>query len=280
MSVQPNTRPLVPGKKGCFSNPPEDHTLVTNTRIATWNVRGLNEDFKTDTLIKEMKRLKINILGLSETHWTTEIPETFEKSSYSFLQAGNKDIVKRRGVGIILDQESRKALLDYKLISERLLSVTVNTLQGPLTIFQVYAPDSSYDDETFYRFFDLLENSINELPIKQKFTVIGDFNAKVGETAGDLWPENAGKFGLGEINDRGQYLLQFCATLNLVISNTLFKHKPIKRATWTHPDGLHRNQIDFIIVQKKLKPQIKDSRVFNSASVSYTHLTLPTIYSV
>ena len=32
-----------------------------------------------------------------------------------------------------------------------------------------------------------------------------------------------------------------------------------------------RNQIDFIIVHKKPKPQIKDSRVFNSASIGSDH---------
>lgn len=38
----------------------------TNLRIATWNVKTLNAAGKTDNAIKEMKRLHIDILGISE----------------------------------------------------------------------------------------------------------------------------------------------------------------------------------------------------------------------
>ena len=276
MIRQPTNRPRVPGKKGCVRNLPEDQNSLTKTRIATWNVRGLNQHFKLEMLLKEMEKLKINILGLSETHWTTDTPETFEISSCTFIHSCNQQNVKRRGVGMILDAETSKALLDYKLISERLMCITLNTPQGPLSIFQTYAPDSTYQDETYYEFYDLFDDHINKLPVNHKYMIMGDFNAKVGEKPGDIWPGNAGKFGLGEMNDRGQYLLQFCATHNLVISNTLFRHKPIRRATWIHPNGINRNQIDFIITQQKVKSYIKDSRVYNAASIGTDHSLLMT----
>ena len=155
-----------------------------------------------------------------------------------------------------------------------MISVTFNTRRGPLTIFQIYAPDSSYDDEVYYEFYDRLEDQINKLPLNHNYILLGDFNAKVGENPGIIWPNNAGRFGYGEINDRGSYLLQFCATHNLVITNTLFKHKPNRRPTWLHPDGVHRNQIDFIITQQKLKSCVKNSRVYNSASVGSDHSLL------
>ena len=211
---------------------------------------------------------------MSETHWITDTPNAFEKSSYVIIHSCNQDKIKRRGVGMIIDKETSKALLDYELYTERMMSVTLSTPQGPLTIFQIYAPDSSYDVETYYQFYDDLDNHINKLPINQKYMVIGDFNAKVGENPGDIWPDNAGKFGLGEMNDRGQYLLQFCATHNLVITNTLFQHKPIRRSTWLHPNGKYRNQIDYILTHQKLKSSLKDSRIYNSASLGTDHSLL------
>ena len=42
------------------------------TTIATWNVRTMNDDGKQDQLLNEMTRFKIDILGASETHWTTD----------------------------------------------------------------------------------------------------------------------------------------------------------------------------------------------------------------
>ena len=77
MSVQQINGPLITGNQACQSNPPEDQILVTKNRIATWNVRGLNEEYKLKMLTNEMKRLKIDILGISKTHWTTDVPDPF-----------------------------------------------------------------------------------------------------------------------------------------------------------------------------------------------------------
>lgn len=279
MPVQLIDGPPVPGNnQGCQSNLPEDHFLVKSNRIATWNVRGLNEDYKLTNLLKEMKRLKMNILGVSETHWTTEVPDNFVDSKYVIIHSGNKQNIKRKGVAFIIDEETSKCVRDFELISDRMMSITLNTQRGPLTIFQVYAPDSSYDDEVYYNFFDILENNMNRLPLNHSFMVLGDFNARVGQNPNNIWPNNAGKFGYGDLNDRGTYLLQFCATHNLVITNTLFKHNLNRRPTWIHPDGIHRGQIDFIIVPQKLKRFVKNSRVYNSASVGSDHSLLLSIF--
>ena len=71
-------RPPVPVKhRGCESNLLEGRTT---TNIATWNVRTLNDetDFKLQNLSSEKKRLKIEILGTTEKHWTNEMAKVFE----------------------------------------------------------------------------------------------------------------------------------------------------------------------------------------------------------
>ena len=62
-------RPLVRVNQGCVRNQPEG-CIVTN--IGTWNVRTLNEGGKRQHLLSEMTRMKIDILGVSETHWNME----------------------------------------------------------------------------------------------------------------------------------------------------------------------------------------------------------------
>ena len=53
-----------------------DHQQVTRgnmrqkRKIGTWNVRTLNQDGKLENVIMKMKRLKLDILGLSEVRWT------------------------------------------------------------------------------------------------------------------------------------------------------------------------------------------------------------------
>ena len=48
---------------------------------------------------------------------------------------------------------------------------------------------------------------------------MGDFNAVVGEGRED---RVVGKFGLGKRNNRGERLIEFCKSQNLVITNTWF----------------------------------------------------------
>ena len=64
---------------------------------------------------------------------------------------------------------------------------------------------------------------------------------------------NCGKFGLGDQNERGADLLEFCQSNNLIIANTLFEHHPRHLYTWTSPDSKTRNQIDYIIINQKWK---------------------------
>lgn len=88
MNSQRINRPLVRVNKGCVSNLPEG---CKATNIGTWNVRTLNQEGKLENLIKEMSRLKIDILGVAETHWTKETPEAFEQDGYVILQSSRKD---------------------------------------------------------------------------------------------------------------------------------------------------------------------------------------------
>ena len=89
MIVQPKPRPPVPDtrKRGGAKNLPVKKKKKTKkiqninnkkTTIATWNVRTMNDDGKLDQLLNEVTRFKIDILGASETHWTTDTQEAFE----------------------------------------------------------------------------------------------------------------------------------------------------------------------------------------------------------
>lgn len=55
------------------------------------------------------------------------------------------------------------------------------------------------------------------------FTIVmGDFNAEVDKKI-NTDEKEMGAYGLGERNERGERLLAFVASRNLVIGNTLFK---------------------------------------------------------
>ena len=157
----------------------------------------MNDDGKLDQLLNEMTRFKIDILGASETHWTTDTQEAFEHQNFVILQAGRNDGLHQQGVALIINKEFSKSMTSYQAISERLICATFNTVEGPTTVFQTYAPDSSYSNETLEEFYDLLQDKIKALPRNNKYILLGDFNAKVGTDQQENWPREVGKYELG-----------------------------------------------------------------------------------
>ncbi|XP_023211886.1 craniofacial development protein 2-like, partial [Centruroides sculpturatus] len=100
-----------------------------NKKLATWNVRSMFESGKLDNTVKEMERLKIDILGISEVRWP-----------------GNNSINHNHGVGVICNENTSKAVLFFLPYSDRIILVKIKTNLGILNIVQVYAPTAEKDD--------------------------------------------------------------------------------------------------------------------------------------
>ena len=83
---------------------------------------------------------------------------------------------------------------------------------------------------------------------------MGDFNTVVGEGKED---RVVGKFGLRKRNDRGEKLIKFCKSQNLVITNSWFEQEKRRRYTWKSPGDLRRYQIDFILVRQRYRNSVK-----------------------
>ena len=84
-------------------------------------------------------------------------------------------------------------------------------------------------------------------------------------------PEVVWKYSLGETNERGLRLLQFCSLNKYVLTNTIYKYKPNRRLTWISSDGKTKSQIDFIITCQDDKKIFKNSRSYQSADIGSDH---------
>ena len=100
--------------------------------------------------------------------------------------------------------------------------------------------------------------------------VMGDKNAKVGN---NNWAYESvmGKHGLGQRNDNGERLCDMCNMNELVITGTLFPHKTILKVTWVSPGGNTMNQIDHVLISRRFRNSVKDTRVYRSADIGSDH---------
>ena len=171
-----------------------------------------------------------------------------------------KEFKHEQGVGFLVHKDIVKSVMGCRPISSRLMTVRLRASPFNITIIQVYAPTSSYDDSEVDEFYREFQSLVDQTPKQDILVVQGDWNAKVGEDAQEDWGEFCGPFCNTETNDRGLKLLDFATYNNLVLANTLGNHKPSRRWTWHSPDGTHHNQIDYISVKKRFRSGIKIAR--------------------
>ena len=94
--------------------------------------------------------------------------------------------------------------------------------------------------------------------------VMGDLNVKVGED-NEGYENIRGSHGVGERNDNGERLVDFCGLNNLVVTGTIFSHKLIGKQTWTYPGGRTKNQIDHALVSRQHRTFVIDTRAMRGA---------------
>jgi len=92
-----------------------------------------------------------------------------------------------------------------------------------ITVIQVCAPTTNAEEAEADKFYEDLEDLLELTPKEDVLVFIGDWNAKVESE--DI-PGVTGKFDLGDKNEAGQRLTEFCQENTQLISNTLFQqHK-------------------------------------------------------
>lgn len=171
-----------------------------HTRIGTWNVRTMAQAGKIQTAIKEMERLNLKVLGVSEMRWP----------GASYCDIGDHRIYYsgvpskyEHGVGIIIHKSVAQNVSNFVPVNERLMLVQVKANPANINILQVYAPTSDYSETEIDNFYAQVSKVVNNIPKKEIQIILGDFNAKIGKGRSGNY---VGPHGLGDRNDNGEKL--------------------------------------------------------------------------
>ncbi|XP_048516546.1 craniofacial development protein 2-like [Dendroctonus ponderosae] len=281
MIVHQNTRPSVPGS----SLTPDQGSGRTRKRaegaknlryrigyqnrkltIATLNTRTLSKTQKLQKLEEELSHIKWDILGISEHKRTDEEQLTLHSGHLLHYKGGQH--INEGGVGFLIHKEHIQNVIKIHSISNRVMYLIykLNT-RYLLKMIQVYAPTSTHADAEVEVFYDDINTAIHQ-ELTHYSMLIGDFNAKLGHKE-DETETPLGTHGFGVRNERGQTLLEFLLQHNLFVMNSFYRKAPLRKWTWVSPDCSTKNEIDFIISNRK--EIVRDVTVLNKFSMGSDH---------
>ncbi|CAG4966203.1 unnamed protein product [Colias eurytheme] len=168
------------------------------------------------------------------------------------------DRLSEGGVGFLVNKVLCPNIVEISSVSPRVAYLIIKiSKRYSLKVIQVYAPTSAHSDEEVERLYEDVSSALHSTKKAHFNVVMGDFNAKVGI---QRCSESAiGPHGFGDRNQRGHMLVNFLEKEGLYLMNSFFKKQPQRKWTWQSPDGRTRNEIDFIISDKK--------RIFRDVSV-------------
>ena len=133
-----------------------------------------------------------------------------------------------------------------------------------------YAPTRAASRDAKDEFYDLLQQSLDEIPSDEMFILLGNFNARVGsrdadEEEDELWRQVRGPHGFGQCNDSGKELLAFLARNESIICNTWFMKKDMHKQTWQHQKFKQWHCIDYVIMRRRDRKRCTDATVKHGA---------------
>ena len=181
----------------------------------------------------ELCRLQVDIIALQETR----LPESgiIRERDYLFLWQGKAaDETREHGVSFTIKNNLLGSIIPPSEGTERLLKLQLQTSAGLVSLISAYAPTLTSASELKDRFHGDRSATMSNVPPQEPLFIFSDFNARVGADHSS-WPTWLDHFGIGNMNENGQRLLELCCHDSLSITNTFFKTKHQHKVSWRHP---------------------------------------------
>ena len=187
-------------------NHKRNHQKGPVLKLGCWNVRtmitslsaslqDIKDSRKTAVINDELRRLNVAITTLQETRLSD--PGTLKEDYTFFWQGKRSDEPREQGAGFAVRNSSLRMVEPDSSGSERLPTLRLNSITGPVTLISVYAPTLSATPDTKDMFYENLASITRNIPSKEQVVLLGDFNARVGADH-DSWPSCLGQFGVGK----------------------------------------------------------------------------------
>ena len=181
-----------------------------------------------------------------------------------------------RGVAIVVHKSIVRSVVKKIVCNDRIITIKLQAEPVNILIMQVYMPTSEYEDDEEEKFYDTIEEILEEDGKDDTNSIImGDWNSVVGE---ESYMNIVGSHGLGRRNHRGQMLIDFCDRNGLIVTNSWFKKPKRRPYTWKAPGDWSRHQLEYILVKHRFRNSMKDAQTLPGADIDSDHTLLVAKY--
>jgi len=173
-----------------------------------------------------MTSYKLDSMGLNETRWKENGEIKTQNGNFLIFSGVGEDIENRSGVGILMNKEARRSLMEWSSVSETIILTRFKTKIRDLTIIQCYAPTETADKDMKEKFYKQLHETITAVRKRDVIIVTGDMNAEIGSNSEGL-EHVMGRHGIGNMNENGELFSELCASCDLIIGGRVFPPKHV-----------------------------------------------------
>ena len=220
---------------------------------------------------KQFRNCKIDLLGLSEVRWPGNGRMMTE--GHTLLYSGRKDNEHQAGMAILMRGEVLKSMIEWKPITERIITARFYSRFAKLTTIVCYAPTEDAEEDEKDHFYQQLQQIIRQVPRHDMLLLMGDLNTKIG-SSNKSRERIMSVHGIGVMNNNGEMLANLFYENDLIIGGSIFQHKTIHKYTWTSPDGNSKNQIDHIVINRRWRKSVIGVRTIRGNRVGSDHQLL------
>lgn len=233
-------------------------------KCMTFNVRGLKRKLKRKTIFKQIKREKVNIAAIQETHLEDSDMNMVEKEMGGIIHYSN-GTSRSKGLITYFDKSVDEECITLLAKTERMLVSVVKVENEYIYIINVYAPCKENEKRPFLA---ELTNIINANIPREDFgnvVCLGDFNMVINNSldiiSGEPHPEVITKAFASALNDLG---------LNDIWR---VQHNNKKVFTWSRGSPVIARRLDYIFIGDNLLPfcgnvHVKDLGLSDHRSVA------------
>lgn len=237
--------------------------LVPNIRCATINIGTLVG--RSRELADILWKHRVDIACVQETKWkgskAKEIGDEFKLYYHGTS-------TKRNGVGIIISRRLQDNITEVNRVSDRIMSIKIDTGSKILRVVSCYGPQSNLLDCEKDDFWESLDAHLVQFGQEEHILLGGDLNGHVGEMR-DSYDRIHGGNGFGQRNPDGIRILDFAEAHDLAVVNTLFKKHHSHLITYE--SGVHLSQLDYWLIRRSDWRLVTNAKVIPSEVISPQH---------